>query len=64
MGALAIRLQAEQQARLKTEEQAAALLAEQEGTHAVLEARIRELEAKLWHTNRAGRTGSGAPSCA
>ena len=31
--------QAEQQARLKTEEQAAALLAEQEGTHAVLEAR-------------------------
>lgn len=47
VAALASRLKAEQQARLETEEQAATMLAHEEASITILEARVRDLQAKL-----------------
>ena len=47
VAALASRLKAEQQARLQTEEQAATMLAHEEASITILEARVRDLQAKL-----------------
>jgi hypothetical protein len=47
VAALASRLKAEQQARLQTEEQAATMLAHEETSIHLLEARVRDLQGKL-----------------
>ncbi|KAJ1627587.1 hypothetical protein T492DRAFT_1023424 [Pavlovales sp. CCMP2436] len=47
LASMAARLKLEQQARLQTEEQAATMLAAEEASIGILEARVRDLTAKL-----------------